>query len=354
MFYLLGVLGFCLGGCAVHFWLRPEPATAEWDGRRVSRVLNLLLAVLCIGFPFYWRYISGLLSDAAASDLWISLRAQLLAEHLETVSGFSAMDNLTVVADLTVLIAWYHRDTEKVRAWAAFVVFAVYNVLTAGRSGFVSVLVSLFTIELMRVRRIRWRSTLILGTVLVVAFCGLGILLRKAGADQADTLAENAPALVKGVQLYAIGGVVAFDKMYEHPGLIPATQNIDRNFRIAASKLGIREEIPILHPEFTTVDVNGGNINVYTVYYSYFPEFGTLGSVFMMALLGALVTWAFFKALSGHPRPVIFFALLFYGIPLSSYNENYFMNLNFLVKMFVLTCCCYGLPIRHRRCAAPC
>lgn len=316
--------------------------------------MSVFLLILCIAFPFYLRFITDLVADAASGSFWVDLRDMMIEEHTDTLSGFSLMDNMVVLADITVLIAWFHRDTEKWRTWAAFAFFITYNVLTAGRAGFVFILLGLFAIEGMRQRRIPWRPLLILGLVFVVAFFGLAILVNKAGATVDESLADNIPALVSGFQLYTLGGLVAFDTLYRQPSAVEPTQNIDRSFKILAKKIGIKTEVPYLHADFVPVGVSGIDINVYTIYFSYFPQLGALGSVAIMSLLGAVLTWAYFKAVVGGPQAIIMFAVLFYGIPMSGYAEYYFNNLNFLAKMLLATFLCYGLRSQRQESAAPC
>lgn len=353
-FFVVGALAFCVGGLAVHFFYRPKYVPPQYDPARVRTVLSVFLLVLCVAFPFYVRFILNLVAEAVSGGFWVALRGQLIEESTDALSGFSLMDNMVVLADITVLIAWYHRDTEKWRAWVAFVFFCIYNLLTAGRAGFAFVLIGLFTIEVLRQRRIPWRPLLVLGLVFVIAFFGLAILVGKAGASANESFADNMPALVAGFQLYTVGPLVAFDNLYLHPTAIPPTQNIDRNFRIFAKKLGVRTEIPYLHAEYSTVGPSGIDMNVYTTYFSYFPQMGALGSVAMMLLLGATVTWAYFKAVGGGPQAIIMFGTLFYGIPMSGYAEYYFGNLNFLAKLFLATCLCYGLWFRRPQATVPC
>jgi oligosaccharide repeat unit polymerase len=354
LFFVAGALSFWFGGLCVHFFYRPESSTGQYDSTRVKKILNVLLLILGVAFPFYVRFIFDLVGDVANGMWWFVLKERLIEEHTRALSGFSVMDNLVVLADIVVIIAWYHRDTEKWRAWAAFGFFILYTLPTAARAGFVFVLLSLFTIEALRRRRIPWRALIALGLVFALAFFGLAILIGSSGASADQTLAENAPSLAMVFQLYAVGSLVAFDNLYRHPSAIAPTQDIDRNFKIIANKLGFRTEIPDLNAEFSTVGTYGLDTNAYTIYFSYFPQLGTLGSLAMMLLLGAVVTAAYFKAISGGPQAVIMFAILFYGIPLSGYSENYFMNLNFLAKMLLFTFLFYGVRSRRSPILIPC
>jgi oligosaccharide repeat unit polymerase len=353
-FFVVGALAFCVGGLLIHFFCHPRHGTAQYDSARVKTVLSVLLIILCIAFPFYVRFITDLVVDVASGNWWGVLKQQLIEEHTRALSGFSLMDNMVVLADITVLIAWYHRGTEKWRAGLAFAFFLIYNLPTAARAGFVFVLLSLFTIEVLRQRKIPWRPLIALGLVCVIAFFGIAILVGSAGASASQSLSENAPALVEGFQIYAVGSLVAFDNLYEHPSAIPPTQDIGRNFKILANKIGFRTEIPDLNAEFSPVGTYGTNTNAYTIYFTYFPQLGTLGSVAMMLLLGAVVTWAYLKAVGGGPQAVILFSTLFYGIPLSGFAEYYFNNLNFLAKLFLATCLCYGLWFRRPQAPVPC
>lgn len=354
MFYVVGALAFCAGGLFVHYFYRPQDTTINYDRARVRNILNVLLVILVVAFPFYWRFVTQLVSAGPTGAFWVILRQQLIEESTEALSGFSLMDNMVVLADLTVMIAWYHRGSERWRAGLAFILFLLYNLLTAARAGFVFVLVCLFTMEALRHRRISWKFVAGFALVFVLAFFGLAILVGKAGASSDATLSENAPMLVEGFQLYTLGPLVAFDNLYQHPSAIPPTQNIDRNFRIAANKLGYHTEVPYLHAAFSTVGPSGIDMNAYTIYFSYFPQLGTLGSLVMMLMLGALVTWSYCRAIGGGPQAVIIFAILFYAIPLSGYAEYYFMNLNFLGKMILLTFVCYGLTTRRSRVPLAC
>ena len=351
-FYVAGAVAFCLGGFVVHFFYPPGRASVAYDRSRVRNILTIFLLILTVGFPSYLSFITGLVGDWGSGSLWASggfwviLRQRLIEEQAEALGGFSGMDNLVVIADVTALIAWYHRDTEKWRAGAAFAFFLAYNLLTAGRAGFVSILLALFAIEVIRRRRVPWRPMVALALVFVVAFFGLALLVGKAGANTNDSLSESAPVLIDGLELYAVGSLVAFDHLYLHPGTIPPTQNIDRNFRILAGKFGFRSEVPYLHADFRTVGAAGIGTNTYTIYFTYFPQLGTAGSLAMMLLLGVMVTGAYCRAAGGEPQAVILFATLFYGIPLSGYSENYFLNLNFLTKMALVLACCYRSAAR--------
>jgi oligosaccharide repeat unit polymerase len=236
----------------------------------------------------------------------------------------------------------------------AFAVFLLYNLLTAARAGFVFVLVCLFTMEVLRHRRISWRFLMSFALVFILAFFGLAILVGKAGANTDSTLTENTPMLLEGFELYALGPLVAFDNIYQHPSAIQPTQNIDRNFRIAANKLGYRTEVPYLHAAFSTVGPSGVDMNAYTIYFSYFFQLGTLGSIMMMLMLGSVVTWSYCRAIGGGPQAVIIFGILFYAVPMSGYAEYFFNQLNFLAKMLLLTFICYGFSSRKSVDPLPC
>jgi len=52
-----------------------------------------------------------------------------------------------------------------------------------------------------------------------------------------------------------------------------------------------------------------------------------------MFFLGIVLTWNFRMAMRGSPAAIIFYGILFCGLALSSYSENFFMSLNFFIKL---------------------
>jgi len=72
--------------------------------------------------------------------------------------------------------------------------------------------------------------------------------------------------------------------------------------------------------------------NTYTIYYTYFRDFGWFGAVLCLAVLGAILTLIFRLARRGLPIAVLLYAVAAKGIVLSFHAEHFFLALNFIIK----------------------
>ena len=58
---------------------------------------------------------------------------------------------------------------------------------------------------------------------------------------------------------------------------------------MTANKFGASFEVPSIHAQYTDIS-NDYNGNVYTIYFSYYPDYGLVGVCVVMIILGALLT----------------------------------------------------------------
>jgi oligosaccharide repeat unit polymerase len=192
-----------------------------------------------------------------------------------------------------------------------------------------------------------WKVITALALAFVITFAAIAILVRKGDVDKNASFVENLPAVADGFLWYALGGLVGFDTIYHHPTQIEANQNLDRYFRVIAKKFDNRIEVPPVHSEYVTIGP-GGNMNVYTAYFSYYPQLGFFGTTLVLLLLGAFLVWTFLAAQSRNPQAAILFSVLFAGLVLTGYAENLLLNLNFLAKMFFVTWLMYRFRFQLR------
>ena len=137
-----------------------------------------------------------------------------------------------------------------------------------------------------------------------------------------------------------LGGVVAFDAVVQYPTSIAAVWSIWRVFQLTANKFGASFDVPSVHAQYTDIsdDYNG---NVYTIYFSYYPDYGLAGVCAIMLVLGAVVTVIYQKAIQGNPRSVLLYAFVFSGIVLSGFSEYFFLGANFWFKAVLYTVLAY-------------
>jgi oligosaccharide repeat unit polymerase len=81
--------------------------------------------------------------------------------------------------------------------------------------------------------------------------------------------------------------------------------------------------MPLLHPT-----------NVYTVFKFYYVDFGLVGMMISMFLIGAGQTWLFRRALSGDDFYVFLFAVSLFPLALAGFDDKY-STLGYDVKVLV-------------------
>ena len=318
--------------------LAPRPVSASRH-QKIKWVLDFCLLILVIGLPFYIRYIMSLIENEGILGFFITIRAKMIQLGDESMGAVSFMDNLVVLANAVALVVYYeddHSRSRRWRTWLALALAGLYNVLTAGRAGIVTLILSLFALHWLKEKKPNWKVLTALGTAFIVTFVALAILVRKGDVEKDATVVENLPAVFDGFLWYALGGIVAFDTVYHRPTEIEANQNVDRDLQVVAKKFDNQIEVPSIHSQYTTIGPTG-NMNVYTAYFSYYPEFGFVGTTVILFLLGACLTWMYLLARSGSPQATILFSIMFAGIVLTGYAENLLLNINFLAKMFLFT-----------------
>src|ERR1700687_4040690 len=96
--YIVGAAAFTLGGIVVHRLKRSTPRSELHEEPWTTPPLTLLaldvsLAIVVIGFPFYWRQLAGSFADLDLSIIFQNIRADQV-ERGEEASSFSMVMNL--------------------------------------------------------------------------------------------------------------------------------------------------------------------------------------------------------------------------------------------------------------------
>jgi oligosaccharide repeat unit polymerase len=126
----------------------------------------------------------------------------------------------------------------------------------------------------------------------------------------------------------------------QYPASVAPVWNMWRVFQLTANKFGASFDVPSIHAQYTDIS-NDYNNNVYTIYFSYYPDYGLVGVCVVMAILGAVVTAIYHKAIRGNPRAVVLYAFVFSGIVLSGFSEYFFLGANFWFKAILYTMLAY-------------
>jgi oligosaccharide repeat unit polymerase len=348
--YLVGAVAFAAGCVLV---LGGTPRFARYEGTEARRnialtLLDVAFFAAIVGFPFFVRYVTEPIGGVQAPNLLALIRFM----NLETAgrsSGFSLMNNLPLLARFVAFGMVLENDGTPGRRWRAYlaaILAILYGLFTGSKAVLISILVVAFFIDAMKKGKLNLRRTVAVAVILLLLFAFGLLLVNYWWLTNYSTLADLAPDVAWTTELYWLSGVVAFDQVVQHPGVMESRQNVGRIFVETANSFGAKLYLPDLNAAFTTVSPRQdvADMNVYTIYFSYFKDPGWWGMIALMLLVGAASTLVYKLALAKWPIALVMYGLVAEAAILSFHGEHYFFGLNQFVKVILFFAVIYHLP----------
>ena len=329
-------------------------------GRALKRyshqsVIRLVLAsaiVLVVCFPLYWTYLERLSMASGYANPWIAIRAKsvALADRQWTEPNVDwesvTFNNVLTFATLLALVGVAEeglRRRERFIVNFMVLMTLLYSILMASSAGAAYILGAVLGIKSVKKGQVRAVIAALTLVGFVLLFVIVAVVLGKGRTNPSASLSENIAPAVEIVEWYTLGGVVAFDRVVQNPSGMRSSWSISRFFLLTANKLGASFEVPSLHAEYTMISPSM-KTNVYTMYFSYFQDYGWPGIVVLPYVLGYALTWTYRKARSGSRGALVLYGLTFSGILVSGFSEVFFLALNTLLKAIVVVWLVFSLP----------
>lgn len=350
LIYIMGAVAFSFGGIFVfrsipgarNRMLQPVP---QVDSRPTSvnilKFIDVALILLVIAFPLYWKEITNGLSPDQGGAIFSQVRMKMVDASNE-VREFSFLGNLVVLSQFIAIATVYEFDGSsraRIRSIIAILVAIVYGSASGTKGNAVILMVQIFFILSIKKKKIHWRS-LFITTGLALCFFSLAILWVNYAYMGLSGNLSTGSIIIDTVQNYWLGGLVGFDRIVHNPAAMPLTQPIYRFFLESARSLGMNVNVPPLHADYTIISSNGMDSNTYTIYFSYFKEFGWAGVIVIMSIVGAGVTMIYQYAKQGNTIFILFYTKMCIAMVFSFHAEHFFVALNshikFLIFLYVL------------------
>src|SRR5437667_182965 len=207
---------------------------------------------------------------------------------------------------------------------------------TGGRAGITALVLAVGAAIWMRKGRLPIAGMTILGILFLLLFGAIAVAVQKGTAHPDAPLSHNVAAVLGGLEWYAVGGVVAFDRMVEDPHLIPSQGAALRGVLLILNRLGAQFDVPVLYAQYTTVG-DFKDINLYTLYGWYVPDYGVATAMLLLVTAGVLITLVYEAARRGSLLYRVLYALLFASIVVSLFVESFYNNINLLAKAALTT-----------------
>jgi oligosaccharide repeat unit polymerase len=347
--YMLGAVAFTVGGVfriASHPVVEQSQAISETQQRAAGRFLLLAGTLLLLIFPFYWQHLQDLRAASFYADFWRAVRHQTTSGLVDDV-GFGVFRYAIGLASFVSLIAVSHIDPRSrrttYRAGALFAVAIVYHFLTAARMGAITLLFGILAVSRMRSGRVNWKALCTCALLLAIVFTVPAVLLQKGG-DPTKSLGENISGVLGSLRLYMVGGLVGFNQVVDDPSVFPHWLSF-RFFLALAHAFVPSVEVPNIVLPFTATPAL---TNVYTIYGSYFADFGWLGIAVIMCLHGYIITALYQHAQRGRPEAVILYGVAVSYLLASAATEGFLVALSHWVQVALCTLAVYRWPLMGR------
>lgn len=326
--YWIGGLAFSVGGVlamSANLRIRVSNPFSMDRRRRLHGVLDFFLMIVVLGFPFYLA--------RATADVGLFDPLYFVTKRSLDVAGgepYNPLGNLVVLAGFLSMAMHYENGSGAERRWRTYLAITMalaYVVLNGAKLGVVTLILTLMFISFIRVGRSNFVALgLILVALLSFFFFGL-FVVNFAYANEIDLTALMLTALG-----YWLGGVVAFDSIFQNPQSIESAHYLFRAFLETANSLGANFYVPSIHFEYANVSPVISGFNTYTMYAAYYQDFGWSGVILGLGLLGFVLTWIYRVSMGRNPWAVMVYGMGMSGLLLSLHGEQFWLALNIYIK----------------------
>lgn len=336
LIYVAGTLSFCLGGVVGWRFGHSRNPTAKPDPIRApSWLVPSLTGIVLLLTPLFVARVLDVVGGFNSLQFLYDLRVDWIEN-----GGIGLVGNLVPFATMCAYLAAMLPAKDRLGRISRAVLFLntlVLCLLTAAIGSALQFLLGVGAIAGLRSRTIPLKGLGVAAPAFLFVFAILSIYVRKGNASPESTWRENATAIVDNLELYSLGGVVAFDRMVENPLSVPSNLGYLRTLRDMENKLlGMEYDLPEKHMEYTNIG-EGMDSNVYTMYGGYYPEEGLLGTLCLTMFAGLFCTVAFRRALAGKLVATFYFASLTSSVLQTTFGEPIYTDINFLSKMAIFS-----------------
>jgi oligosaccharide repeat unit polymerase len=338
LIYISGLAAFSLGaqlGKGIPLQAK-RPAT--YGARSDHLILWFLFIILLLGLPFYLGYIRQFTNTALfSSTFFLDVRRGMLSQSADLVR-VPIVNNLVVLSSIAAVMAFVL--TESGRRWRLLVAGIValaffYNLLTAAKSGVLTLLVMLFVIHALQRGRLPKQALLFVVGLFVVLFGVVTVQRARAIGGDIGSLTAMAHATLEQLARYVACGPIGFSEYLKNPQSVPPVWSPWRFFERTANYFGPYFDVPSLHAAYLPIG-DDLSYNVYTVFFSYFPAYGMVGVMGFMLVMGGIAGAAYRRARQQRLFWQLLYAAIFYGVLASIFTEGWLLALNPIIKLAVV------------------
>ncbi len=246
---------------------------------------------------------------------------------------------------LISLIEFYHYKSlkNKIVVGSYFVISLIYLLLSTARIGMISFLFSFFSLYFILNQKLKLKVIIYASIMILVAFLVPALVLHKGGATTNSSI-QNIMHLLNNIKLYLLGGIVAFNEVTNYidslAQIFPHLYSLSFFFKIAHV---FNNDIYVPKAIFPFIYMPSST-NVYTIFFSWFLDFGWVGIISICFILGFIAATCFHYAMKKNPLCMVLYACIITGLLLSNFYDAFLVGLSYWIQLFTITFLVYKVP----------
>lgn len=323
---VLGAAAFSAGGAIMG---RREHSRSVVGCTPSNSIFKRVIFFCCLGFlPAFFMEIRSLGGVGDLSGFMVIARAAMTDAALNGEKVYSSpvyglAPILAVYCGFIFLIEARDWRRERAWVWGSILTAFAFSVLTTGRTWLLELVVGLVGIYLLKSNRLTASDAWKFARWPLAAFLVLFSALVLVDKDVSAVSGGATGAIAEGALGYAVAPLAGFDYVLHHSSEYKYDSNHTfRDVLPALSRIsGVRYTPPPALDEF--VLSLSTPANVYTVFKFYYVDFGLVGMLISMFLIGAGQTWLFRRALTGEHLYVFLFAVSLFPLMMVAFDDHY-------------------------------
>lgn len=327
--FVVGTLAFSVGGLPTISDMPslPQKSQTEEQRQNIYKALNIAILVLALAFPLYIQKLIELSLSYQSDNFFIGLRGTTSNES----GSLGIFSYIIAFSTFFALVGFCQDDGHRKRRAQSIILIIIafiYSLSTTARIGALMLGFSLVGIACIRNAKINIKALLI-GSIGTVSIFSLGAVVLNKGASIETSLGENISSISDGIQAYALSGIVAFDQVINGYSGVTSDFRSLRFFGAFAKAIGFDVNLPSSNLDYTLVPIP---TNIYTIYFGYFTDFGWIGLIALMFLLGLITSWIFKRAVNKDPFSMIMYSLIFSSLILTCASDPFLISLSYWIQ----------------------
>jgi oligosaccharide repeat unit polymerase len=318
LFSLGGVVAYGIPKHLIHLRIRIGDSLNEVQG---NHLLKYLLVVVFMLAPIASAH---RLAAAAAQGSGATILAQARSATFNGQNEEDTTPPLIVYVPVwsICLATLFLIEKRNKLFWIMAATAFVLAVLTTGRGPVLELFSALITVHLLMTKKLKLGEALKFARVPIIIFFFLYVLLIFTNKDTSNLSGNVGQIIVYFVVSYIIGPLAALDYVLQHPGDYTGLPNHTFKFplRIASALHIAPYTPPPLLDKFIAVPFP---TNVYTGFKFFYTDFGLIGCLVIVCIIGFLHTLLYRKALTGSALGLFIFAFMMMPLVMFIFDDLY-------------------------------